>query len=459
MITPSFTGATSNEYFASLAEKILAQGVLDGSNAWRQAMTSKIEKTWQYFYNSRSTMEGDIRRLPNEHPNDYRNKPKQTIALVDRAVQQYISNVYGLPALRTVPNYPEFESEIKKFNMGLPDRGNRYTKLQTTTEIAGTAAAVPRVRNNGSLDFDIFSMEQIYPTLDTLTGELIGLALETIIDTTLRPIVREEAWTADGWQVWEDGKLIEEGSNPYGRIPAVVFRAEDGGQFWWGLSRAMKLVEPNRDINEMLTDLATLQRDQTSSLLVITGVDGELGEDIIATIGVNRYATIPDGTDAKYLTPDVPLDSIKNMIMFRIDQALKDGAIVEVVKEGKTPESGFGMSIRKLPEEAVMSRKREAYADADAALQEMAMLVKSVADTGSPKRLADDFKVKTVFDTSTLIPTSADEKQKEAFATSELIKNNILSPIDEIQKRFKLSRDEAIKRYNENRDINGNLGA
>ena len=345
-LTPSIIGPTSRQYFADLTNSVLMQGRLEADDAWRQAYHSQMAKTWAYYGNNRGEMEGDIRKKANEHPADYANKPKSTIALVDRAVQQYVANVYGLPVLRTVPNYPEFEKQIIEINHGVPDRRNVYRKLQIATEIAGTSFVIPRIRSNGQLDFDIYTMDQMYPTLDPLTGELVGMALETVLDLADTSITRTEAWTNDGWIVYEDGKLLEQGDNPYGRIPGVVFRAEDAGMLWWGSSRAMKLVDANRDINEMRTDLRALTTDQAASLLVITGVDGELGDEVLAVVGANRYTTLPEGCDAKYIMPDVPTDKILQVLDSFIDQALRDGALITITKDGKSPESGFGMVVR-----------------------------------------------------------------------------------------------------------------
>jgi len=297
-------------------------------------------------------------------------------------------------------------------------------------------------------------MDQMYPTLHPITGELIGLALETIIDQGATATQRLEAWTEDGWMVFENGKVLEEGINPYGRIPAVIFRAEDGGDLWWGTSRAMKLVTPNRDINEMYTDLRTLTREQSASLLVITAVDGEEGEDTLAVIGANKYVTLPEGSDAKYIRPDAPIDDIMTAINEFMTQALRDGAIIEVTKEGKTPESGFGMTIRKTPEQNVMAHKREAYADADAELQEMAILVDEVAKAGAPRRLAPDFKVMTVFVDDHLLPQTSDEKHKEQMARQIELDMNVVSPVDLIQEKYKITRAEAERRYLENMQLN-----
>jgi len=455
-ITPSLTGATSSDYFASIANKILVQGRLEGEQSWRLAMASKIERTWQYFYNNKSTLEADIRRHPNEHPNDYQAKPKHTLSLVDRAVQQYFSNVYGLPVLRLVPNYPEFESVVKEINQGL-DRKNRYRSIQISTEIAGTTAVIPRAREDGSIFYDIYTMEQMFPSLDSLTGDLTGLSLETITDFHDKSVSRIEAWTADGWAVYEDGKLIEQNDNPYGRIPAVIFRAEDGGALWWGISRAMKLVDANREVNEMFTDLASLQRDQTASLLALSGADGEQGEEMLAVVGNNRYVSLPEGVQAQYLTPDVPLENVMKVLQYRIDQALKDGAVIEVSKEGKTPESGFAMSIRIRPEANVMKHKREIYADADAELNEVAVLVQDVAKTGGAKRLAADFHVETHFDTEGLIPKTSDELYKETMAQEIAISLGIKSPVDIIQEQYKLSRQDAERRFNDNQLLNAGV--
>ena len=81
-----------------------------------------------------------------------------------------------------------------------------------------------------------------------------------------------EAWTADTFEVWVDGELIESGANPYGFVPFVVYPNVREPKRFWGVSDLEALKEPVRELNRAMSQLSTILELSGNPIAVLENV-------------------------------------------------------------------------------------------------------------------------------------------------------------------------------------------
>ncbi|MBI4330429.1 MAG: phage portal protein [Chloroflexi bacterium] len=92
-----------------------------------------------------------------------------------------------------------------------------------------------------------------------------------------------ELWTADRFAVYMDQALVEEGPNPYGFIPFVVFPNLREPKKFWGLSDIPTLMEPQRELNRALSQLSRILELSGNPIAVLENV--ESSQDIAVQPG------------------------------------------------------------------------------------------------------------------------------------------------------------------------------
>ncbi len=82
-----------------------------------------------------------------------------------------------------------------------------------------------------------------------------------------------ESWTADRFELWAGGALIEERPNPYGMLPYVVYPNVPRPKQLWGISDIEPLREPLGELNRALTQLSRILELSGNPIAVLENVE------------------------------------------------------------------------------------------------------------------------------------------------------------------------------------------
>lgn len=82
-----------------------------------------------------------------------------------------------------------------------------------------------------------------------------------------------EAWTADRFELWAQGDLIEARPNPYGVIPFVLYPNLPRPKQFWGMSDIEPLRESLEELNRALTQLSRILELSGNPIAVLENVE------------------------------------------------------------------------------------------------------------------------------------------------------------------------------------------
>ncbi len=92
-----------------------------------------------------------------------------------------------------------------------------------------------------------------------------------------------ELWTAKDFELWIDGSQIEKKANPYGVIPFVIYPNLKEPKKFWGVSDLFQIMEPQRELNRAVSQLAKILELSGNPIAVLENV--EESEDIAVRPG------------------------------------------------------------------------------------------------------------------------------------------------------------------------------
>ena len=81
-----------------------------------------------------------------------------------------------------------------------------------------------------------------------------------------------EVWTADAFELWLDGSLVEAKANPYGFIPFVIYPNLREPKQFWGTSDIDAVREPVRELNRALSQLSMILELSGNPVAVLENV-------------------------------------------------------------------------------------------------------------------------------------------------------------------------------------------
>ena len=81
-----------------------------------------------------------------------------------------------------------------------------------------------------------------------------------------------EVWTAEGFELWLDGALVEAKVNPYGFIPFVIYPNLREPKQFWGVSDIAPVAEPVRELNRALSQLSMILELSGNPIAVLENV-------------------------------------------------------------------------------------------------------------------------------------------------------------------------------------------
>jgi Phage portal protein, SPP1 Gp6-like len=81
-----------------------------------------------------------------------------------------------------------------------------------------------------------------------------------------------ELWTAERFELWLDGSLVEAKANPYGFIPFVIYPNLREPKQFWGVSDIAAVTEPVRELNRALSQLSMILELSGNPIAVLENV-------------------------------------------------------------------------------------------------------------------------------------------------------------------------------------------
>jgi len=92
-----------------------------------------------------------------------------------------------------------------------------------------------------------------------------------------RGVVVIEEWTEETFALWVDGRLHEQGPNPYGLIPFVIYPNLREAKAFWGVSDLAMIEEPARELNRALSQLSLILEMSGNPIAVLENVTESAG--------------------------------------------------------------------------------------------------------------------------------------------------------------------------------------
>jgi len=390
-------------------------------------------------------MESVISYSARDNDATYASKPKLVALETKTVLEEYLNGTAYLLKNREVVGDSSFDLSFYTKNLDLAD-------IQRQLEIAGTLAIRPVV-SDGEIWFECFSEEQLVPEVNERTKKLesLGVLYKKGGEDVL------EVWDRESFAIAKGSKVIEEGENPYGQIPFIIFRANKRSDSWFGKSDLASIVENNNQLNKLLTELLQLMHDYSYSIFVLEGFNQESpnaeGEEPNAMLRDLSYEggilTVPPGSTLKAVSPSANIDSVVNAIDAIRQKIRRDAFIPEIADSEYS--SGFALRQREKHYLRFMEVKRKMLGKADSELVALAILIWEVFQTGTPRQLNKDFKVITLFDDKKLKDAPEQEKM---LMEQHLLSTNAITAIDIIMYREGVTRDEAQNIWERNKSFN-----
>ncbi len=154
-------------------------------------------------------------------------------------------------------------------------------------------------------------------------------------------------WTPESWKdIGEDGELIEEGENPFGRVPFAPCIFRETGDPVIGESLLASIANVNREIFNLSSMLSEILYRQTFSQLVAEGSAHEYGEGgDIGRLGTSSIFLYPEGRKAPgFINPD---GGQAKLLMDQIDQLVDEIYRLASLSRGSAREAQLSSGISK----------------------------------------------------------------------------------------------------------------
>jgi hypothetical protein len=104
-------------------------------------------------------------------------------------------------------------------------------------------------------------------------AERLGHAPRSIGGRVPETVEVVEAWTADRFELWMEGALVEARPNPYAHIPFVIYPNVPRPKQFWGISDIEPLREPLAELNRALTQLSRILELSGNPVAVLENVE------------------------------------------------------------------------------------------------------------------------------------------------------------------------------------------
>ncbi len=154
-------------------------------------------------------------------------------------------------------------------------------------------------------------------------------------------------WTPKVWKdIDENGQVVDQGANPFGRVPFIPCIFRETGDSVLGESLLSSIAYVNREIFNLSSMLSEILYRQTFSQLVAEGSAHEYGEGgNIGRLGTSSIFLYPEGRKApEFISPD---GGQARLLMDQIDQLVDEIYRLASLSRGSAREGNLASGISK----------------------------------------------------------------------------------------------------------------
>ena len=455
------------DLFESIVENVTSKTLSGLLTQERQKDIAEIGKSWDYY---NGDQEQYVKQYRGEDDDDYRDKDKATFNYTKLIVDEYVAGVFGKPILVKF----EKDADTKRWEeitkpISFVNQIPFMKKVQRIAEVSETCVTMIRYDPVKKLPFfeDIRGEFVSFIPRDDNPKEIGVLVISYVYDTgipdpKMRFMERVELWSDEKWEIWannpisKDREKVAGGKNPYGMIPAAIFRPEEDDNSFYGKSATRDVVLINEIYNNLWTALMRISVMQSFSILVVTS-DNEISIQVAPT----RYIKLPEveTADVKYITPQAKIEEVRKVLL-SLKEDLQDFSRVPqsvFASQGNkgAPQSGYALKIKRIPIEEVWDNRRLSYGPAYERLCAMTMYVDAVQSGSGSSQAYLDHPPSITF--SSTVPGLSPQEQliQDQFE----LRYNLVTPVDlYIRKHPGMKREDALKVIKDNQKENVDLG-
>jgi hypothetical protein len=454
------------DLFKSIVEQVVSKSFNAAMTKERQREIAMIGKSWDYYY---VEQERYIRQYEGERDRDYQDKDKPTFNYTKLIVDEYVGGVFGKPVRVSFPD----KADTDRWNeiispISFTNQVPFMKRVQRVAEVSETAVVMVRYDSSKGRPYfeDIRGEFVRFLPKENNPKEVGVLVISYVYDTgipdpKMRFMERIELWSEEKWEVWvhapalNDSKLVESGDNPYGVIPATIYKPEDDDNSFYGRSNTKDVVVINETYNNLWTALMRISVMQSFSILVITSEN-----QIKIEVAPTRYIKLPETEkgSASYITPSAKISEVREVLL-SLKEDLQDfsrvpASVFSSSASKGAPQSGYALKIKRIPIEEVWENRRQSYGPAYAHMAALALHVDAIHQ-GKDKSIYLETIPEVDF-TSTAPGLSP---QEQLIQDQFDLRYNLITPIDMYLKKHPgLTREEAIQKLDENQKINSQFG-
>lgn len=166
-------------------------------------------------------------------------------------------------------------------------------------------------------------------------------------------LTHQQIWTKDTITYYEGYAKKNTVDNPYGFIPFSAFRGKEVMNQFYGFSIASPTALLNKNINQMVSDLAYTIKLQAANPIALMGFQG--GEQLLVQPG--KAINLPAGADAKVLELKPQIMDTLETIQFLEQKIYETSSVPEVSIVGSEGSSGRELLVRWYPLVQVFEEK------------------------------------------------------------------------------------------------------
>jgi hypothetical protein len=455
------------DLFENIVENVTNKSLSGLLTQERQKDIAEIGKSWDYY---NGDQEMYIKKYRGEDDEDYKDKDKPTFNYTKLIVDEYVGGVFGKPVLVKF----EEEKDTKRWEaitkpISFVNQIPFMKKVQKISEISETCVVMVRWDEKAKVPFfeDIRGEFCSFIPKDDNPKEIGVLIISYVYDTgipdpKMRFMERVEMWSDEKWEIWahnpvsKDKERVAGGANPYGVIPAGIFRPEEDDNSFYGMSSTRDVVSINEIYNNLWTALMRISVMQSFSVMVVTS-DNEITIEVAPT----RYIKLPEveSADVKYITPQAKIEEVRK-VLISLKEDLQDfsrvpSSVFSSQGSKGAPQSGYALKIKRIPIEEVWENRRVSYGPAYAHLVGLTMYVDAVqTNSGAAEKFLEDTASITF---SSTVPGLSPQEQliQDQFE----LRYNLVTPVDlYVRKHPGMKREDALKHLIENQKENLQLG-
>lgn len=456
------------DLFASIVDQITTKALGGLITDERKTDIAHIGKSWDYYDGNQR---GYIKQYRGEEDEDYVDKDKPTFNYTKLIVDEYVSGVFGKPVEVSFgeDEYDQRWEEIVQ-PLSFAHQVPFMKRVQRIAEVSETALVMVRWDEKKQMPFfeDIRGEFVSFLPKEENPKEIGTLIISYIYDTGIpdpqrRFMERIEIWDEEKWEVWvysqaaKRKEKIGEGDNPYGVIPAVVFRPEDDDNTFYGKSGTRDIVTINESYNNLWVSLTRISVMQSFSVLVIQS-ENEIKIEVAPT----KFIRLPqtEVAEVKYITPSAKIEEVRKVLLSLKDDLQDFSRVPQSVfsSQGNKGgiQSGYALKIKRIPIEQLWEGRRTSLGPSYADLVSLALHVDYTHRGKDPKgKFTMEEKPSVEFSSTSPGLSPQEQLIQDQFD----LRYNLITPIHMMIRKYPgMSEEEALERLKENTEWNKLLG-